>query len=103
MKRICSHLNAGTGMASGAIIAAAVSLIVQWTAGDSAVWAWAIPVGASAGLAIGAGMGKKGTASSSRVTLLLVLVGLTYAAGTAQAPDSLQREAMKNLDWWIGR
>lgn len=47
------QLNPGTGMASGAIIAALVSLVVQLITNDSFIWAWAIPVGIAIGFQIG--------------------------------------------------
>ncbi len=53
-------LNAGTGMALGAISAAVVALIVHLLTGSAAIWSWALPVGIAAGLAIGVGAGSKG-------------------------------------------
>lgn len=55
MKSKFFQLNAGTGMALGAIIAAIIALVVQLITHDSSVWTWAIPVGVAVGLAIGAG------------------------------------------------
>ena len=49
------QLNAGTGMAIGAIVAAIIALVVQLITHDSSVWTWAIPVGIAVGLALGAG------------------------------------------------
>ena len=49
------QLNAGSGMALGAIGGALVALLVSTITGDSAVWSWAIPVGLAVGLALGAG------------------------------------------------
>lgn len=49
------ELNAGTGMALGALVAALIALAVNLITGSSAVWAWAIPVGIAVGLAVGAG------------------------------------------------
>ena len=49
------QLNAGTGMALGALIGALVAWIVSSVTGDQAVWSWAVPVGLASGLAIGAG------------------------------------------------
>ncbi len=49
------QLNAGTGMALGAIVAAIIALVVQLITHDSSVWTWATPVGIAVGLAIGAG------------------------------------------------
>lgn len=57
MKRQRFRLNAGTGMALGAIGGALVALAVNVITGDSAVWVWAIPVGLAVGLAIGASRG----------------------------------------------
>ncbi len=48
-------LNAGSGMALGVFIGAAIALVVQIITDDSAIWSWAIPVGWACGLAIGAG------------------------------------------------
>jgi threonine/homoserine efflux transporter RhtA len=53
MKTVLLRLNAGTGMALGAIIAAVIALAVQLITGNSTIWNWAIPVGVAVGLAIG--------------------------------------------------
>lgn len=47
------QLNPGTGMASGVLIAALISLVVQLTTNDSFIWIWAIPVGIAIGFQIG--------------------------------------------------
>lgn len=52
------QLNAGTGMAGGVIIGALMALVISTITGDQSVWAWAIPVGLSIGLAVGAGNQK---------------------------------------------
>ena len=49
------QLNAGTGMALGALGGAVIAILVNLVSGDSSVWIWAIPVGLSVGLALGAG------------------------------------------------
>jgi hypothetical protein len=49
------QLNAGTGMAGGAIMGALIALLVSTMTGDNAVWSWAIPVGVACGLAVGQG------------------------------------------------
>ncbi|MFZ1395289.1 MAG: hypothetical protein WAS33_00230 [Candidatus Promineifilaceae bacterium] len=54
-KFLSLKLNAGTGMALGVFIGAAVALLVHLTTGDSTIWSWAIPVGLACGLAIGQG------------------------------------------------
>lgn len=54
MKQIM-QLNAGSGMALGAVGGALVALLVSTTTGDTSVWTWAVPVGLASGLAIGAG------------------------------------------------
>ena len=48
-------LNAGTGMALGTLVGAAIALLVLTLSGDSTIWNWALPVGLAVGLAIGAG------------------------------------------------
>ena len=48
-------LNAGTGMAAGALIGGAAALVISALTGDNSVWSWAIPVGLAIGLAFGAG------------------------------------------------
>lgn len=52
-------LAAGTGMAMGVLISAAMALVVQVITGDGSVWSWAIPVGLATGLAIGTAGTKK--------------------------------------------
>jgi len=59
MRSSLLRLNAGAGMALGAIIAALIALVVQLTTGDAGIWGWAIPVGVAVGLAIGASAGAK--------------------------------------------
>ena len=54
------ELNAGTGMALGALCAAVIALLVNMIMGSSAVWSWAIPVGIAVGLAVGAGRSAGG-------------------------------------------
>ena len=49
------QLNAGTGMALGALGGAIIALVVNMVSSDSSVWIWAIPVGLGVGLALGAG------------------------------------------------
>ena len=49
------RLNAGTGMALGAIIAVLVALLINWLTGNGDIWAWAIPIGVAIGLAVGNG------------------------------------------------
>lgn len=53
------ELNAGTGMALGAILAAVVALLVNLVTGDTSIWAWAIPLGIALGVAVGAGRANK--------------------------------------------
>ncbi len=48
----------GIGAALGALLGGLVGLVVYLITGDSAVWAWAIPVGVAVGAAIGAGRSK---------------------------------------------
>ncbi len=66
MKRSLFQLNAGTGMALGAIAAAIVALIVQIATHDAAIWTWAIPVGIAVGLAIGAGARRQSSKGPGR-------------------------------------
>jgi hypothetical protein len=49
------QINAGTGMALGAILGGLIALVVSAITGDQSVWSWAVPVGLATGLAIGAG------------------------------------------------
>lgn len=49
------QLNAGTGMALGTLGGAVIAILVNVVSGDSGIWIWAIPVGLSVGLALGAG------------------------------------------------
>jgi hypothetical protein len=49
------RLNAGTGMAAGALIGGAAAAVINSLTGDSSIWSWAIPVGIAIGLAVGAG------------------------------------------------
>ena len=52
-------LNAGTGMALGTLVGAAIALLVHTITGDSTIWSWALPVGLAVGLAIGAGQSSR--------------------------------------------
>lgn len=52
MKRFT--LNAGTGMALGALGAMLMGFLVQAVTGDSSIWQWIMPIGIAMGLALGA-------------------------------------------------
>jgi uncharacterized transporter YbjL len=54
------ELNAGTGIALGVIGGALLAVLVMALTGNSDVWVWAIPVGAAAGVAAGAGASRRG-------------------------------------------
>ena len=60
------QLNAGTGMALGALLGALVALIVSAVTGDQTVWSWAIPVGLASGLAIGAERARRSNGVDSK-------------------------------------
>lgn len=53
MKRLT--LNAGTGMALGALGAVLVGFLVQAVTGDRSIWQWIMPIGIAMGVALGAG------------------------------------------------
>lgn len=57
---------AGIGMAVGAVAGAIVALVVQLATGDPRVWAYAIPIGVAAGVAIGAGAAPRPSADEQR-------------------------------------
>jgi hypothetical protein len=59
MKSYILRLNAGTGMALGAVVAAIIALVVQVATGNGSIWAFAIPLGIAVGLAIGAGANRR--------------------------------------------
>jgi hypothetical protein len=54
------ELNAGTGIALGVIGGALLAVLVMALTGIRAVWVWALPVGAAAGVAIGASASRRG-------------------------------------------
>jgi hypothetical protein len=66
MKSKLFQLNAGTGMALGAIVAAIIALVVQLITHESSVWTWAVPVGIAVGLAIGAGASTRTSATDRK-------------------------------------
>ncbi len=53
------QLSPATGMAMGAIVAALISIVVQFATKDSSIWIWSIPIGIAAGLPIGIAAKKK--------------------------------------------